>query len=115
MNKKFHDSLGEIIVLIEAESNGKFYSLVKSYKTKVQKKTFWGWPTDEYEWQFSHYRMSKNQLKGHHYVLWGRSEDLNTRGISHLVTLTGKPKGPTILIKTFMEFVKTSNSVDFKK
>ena len=102
MNVQKHDRLGNVTILIESELNGKFYSLVKSQmirKTKIKSRRRSGVTNDsEYGYQYR-----KNLIKSHYYVLWGLSEDLNTRGITHLATPTGKSKGPTTIVKNFME------------
>jgi hypothetical protein len=107
MNKKYHDRLGEIEVLLEYETGEKKVAFISAY-TRPK----WNDRTKSNEWIGPQRRYPK-PLKKQYYALWGNSDDLDTRGITWLRTPKDcDPRNPN---KYFFELLKTVEFINFKK
>ena len=106
MNKIQHNRLGEIEILLEAEFGIGKMTYVSSYRIPIENKK-----TEEIEWKIP-YRYGRKLAK-HYYALWGNVEDLNTRGITHITTKSGRiPKNPG---KYFFQLLESSKNVKYKR
>jgi hypothetical protein len=102
-----HDRLGEIEVLLEYEAEGKKIAFVSTYKRPK-----WNEHTESNEWIRPQRHYTK-PLKKQYYALWGKSDDLDTRGITWIRTPKDcDPRNPS---KYFFEFLKTVEFINFKK
>jgi hypothetical protein len=104
MNKIYHERLGEIEVLFEAEFGINKMTYVSAYRIPVENKK-----TETIEWRFPRY----GSRSKHYYALWGNVDDLNTRGITHITTKSGRiPRNPN---KYFFRLLESSKNVKYKR
>jgi hypothetical protein len=107
MKKAVHDRLGEIEILLEYEKEEKRVAFVSAYKSPRLNPH-----TEKNEW-IRNPRQFGKPLKKHYYALWGNSEDLDLRGITHLRTPKNcDPRNPN---KYFFELLRSVDFVTFKK
>lgn len=106
-----HKRLGPCKVLIEAESQtspSRFFALIET-KNKPKR--------DRYE-EIKFTRMNSfiRELSSQYYLLWGNSPELNSMGITHLVTpIQGVSVTPGKAMEIFMSAVQNTDSVKFEQ
>ena len=114
MIKFNHTKLGNIQVLIDIEhcdnyiSTNKHIALAKCYKVPYESHY-----SGHVQFQSKIDRVGK--LKPEYYLLWGNTEDLNERGITHITNPSGRP----VTERTAMKWLRTAHnatgSITFNK
>jgi hypothetical protein len=109
-----HDALGQVKVLLEIEraedykGTGKRVALVKCFMKPDEGK--WG---DRFE-GYVHKTWRSGTLKPEYYLLWGNTDDLNQRGITHIKTPSGRAVSERSALKRLYEAHKAMEFVTFK-
>lgn len=108
MRKFYHNELGHIQVLLEIErcenyiATGKRIALVKGFMVPTE--TSWN------SFKFVDKRWTTGKMKPEYYLLWGNTEDLNERGITHLST----PSGRAVSERTALKHLRLAhNATEF--
>jgi hypothetical protein len=109
--KFLHKKLGEITIMMEAEVEGKKYSMISSTKTfsMIHSRYGFGWHP-EFRDPSRKKRNGTIRSTREIYVLWGNADDLNARGITKLGRSNNKTLG-----KKFMKIVESSKYMEFTK
>lgn len=109
-----HDILGQIQVLLEIEraedykDTGKRVALVKCFMIPRHE----GW-SDKFE-GFELKQWRSGTIKPEYYLLWGNTEDLNQRGITHIKTPSGRAVTERSALKRLHEAHKAMEFITFK-
>lgn len=99
-NRLYHPELGQIKVLLEYSSKRNF-KLVKAF----------------YRVDFDYYGTRRFFMsnKPSHYILWGNQDNLDTMGVTELLTPTSRRPSYKSCIQKFHKMVKDSDLVNFIK
>lgn len=109
-----HDSLGQIQVILEIEraedykGTGKRVALVKCFMKPVEDR----WSDKFMRFELKQWR--SGEIKPEYYLLWGNTEDLNQRGITHIKTPSGRAVSEKSALKRLHEAHKAMEFVTFK-
>ena len=93
-------------IILEVESNGKYFSLVSSpYKPDED---MLGNPV--YKWNLN----KSNKIRRIFYVMWGNEPELMDRGVSCLLTKKGNPMTQAGAMRELHRMIKATKIVNFK-
>jgi len=110
-----HKSIGPCKILIEGESSTdpkRYFALIESINKPVRQKS---WETSSPIY-YSRMLNLGRKLNPHYYLLWGNTPNLDSMGITHLVTsVRGSQVTHGKAMEIFMEAVTKTDQIKFEQ